>query len=89
MKERTDTNRASLYADVTRQVIAVPEAGRLPWVQPWDGMACGSSMPHNAGSRRRYFGIEALNLLGAVVEGVFLLAFRGDGDGAPGTEIAG
>ena len=62
MKDKTDTDRASLYADVTRQVIADLEAGRLPWVRPWDGTACGSSMSHNVGSRRRYFGIEVLIL---------------------------
>ena len=34
MKDRTDTNRASLYAEVTSRVFAELEAGRLPWVQP-------------------------------------------------------
>ena len=69
MKDRTDTNRASLYAEVTSRVIAELEAGRLPWVQPWDGAACGCSMPHNAGTGRRYSGINVLILWAAVIEG--------------------
>ncbi|MEG3086749.1 ArdC family protein [Sphingomonas sp. PB4P5] len=69
MKDRTDTNRASLYAEVTRQVIAELEAGRLPWVQPWDAASCGCTMPHNAGTGRRYSGINILILWAAVIEG--------------------
>jgi len=69
MKDRTDANRASLYAEVTARVITELEAGRLPWVQPWDGAACGCSMPHNAGTGRRYSGINVLILWAAVIEG--------------------
>jgi len=45
------------------------EAGRLPWVQPWDSAACGCTMPHNAGTGRRYSGINVLILWAAVIEG--------------------
>lgn len=69
MKDGTDTNRVSLYAEVTSRVIAELEAGRLPWVQPWDGAACGCSMPHNAGTGRRYSGINVLILWAAVIDG--------------------
>ena len=69
MKDRTNTNRAGLYAEVTSRVIAKLEAGRLPWVQPWDGAACGCSMPHNAGIGRRYSGINVLILWAAVIDG--------------------
>jgi antirestriction protein ArdC len=69
MKDRSETGRASLYAEVTCQVIAELEAGRLPWVQPWDGAACGCSMPHNAGTGRRYSGINVLILWAAVIDG--------------------
>jgi antirestriction protein ArdC len=66
---RTGNERASLYAEVTARVIAELEAGRLPWVQPWDAAACGCAMPANAVTRRRYSGINVLILWGAVIEG--------------------
>lgn len=69
MEDRTRTNRQSLYAEVTSRVIAELEAGRLPWVQPWDSAGCGCSMPHNAGTGRRYSGINVLILWAAVIEG--------------------
>lgn len=55
---KVETNRTSLYGEVTARVIAELEAGRLPWVQPWDSAACGCTMPHNAGTGRRYSGIN-------------------------------
>lgn len=64
-----NTDRASLYAEVTARVIAELEAGRLPWVQPWDLASCGCTMPHNAGTGRRYSGINILILWAAVIEG--------------------
>lgn len=65
----TRTSRQSLYAEVTNRVIAELEQGRLPWVQPWDGAACGCAMPHNAGTGRRYSGINVLILWAAVIDG--------------------
>ncbi|MDQ0248798.1 antirestriction protein ArdC [Sphingomonas kyeonggiensis] len=67
--ETTRTNRESLYSEVTARVIAELEQGRLPWVQPWDSAACGCTMPHNAGTGRRYSGINILILWAAVIEG--------------------
>ncbi|MEG3178533.1 zincin-like metallopeptidase domain-containing protein [Sphingomonas sp. RB3P16] len=64
-----NSDRASLYAEVTSRVIADLEAGRLPWVQPWDVASCGCTMPHNAGTGRRYSGINVLILWAAVIEG--------------------
>jgi antirestriction protein ArdC len=54
--------RQSLYAEVTSRIIAELEDGRLPWVQPWDRAACGCTMPQNAGTARRYSGINVLIL---------------------------
>jgi antirestriction protein ArdC len=71
MERRTETSRRSLYAEVTGRVIAELEQGRLPWVQPWDGAACGCTMPANAASGRRYSGINVLILWAAVIEGGF------------------
>ncbi|WP_010161193.1 ArdC family protein [Sphingomonas sp. PAMC 26617] len=67
MQDKTD--RTSLYAEVTSRVIAELEAGRLPWVQPWDAASCGCTMPHNAGTGRRYSGINVLILWAAVIDG--------------------
>jgi antirestriction protein ArdC len=61
-------DRQSLYAQVTGRVIAELEAGRLPWVQPWDSAKCGCTMPHNAGTGRAYSGINVLILWAAVIE---------------------
>ncbi|UVO49490.1 zincin-like metallopeptidase domain-containing protein [Sphingomonas sp. SUN019] len=69
MGPETGEQRQSLYAEVTARVIAELEAGRLPWVQPWDGAACGCAMPHNATTGRRYSGINVLILWGAVIAG--------------------
>lgn len=62
--------RASLYDDVTRKIIAELEEGRLPWVQPWGRAGTiGPGLPRNALSGRTYSGINVLILWGAVIEG--------------------
>lgn len=65
---RDEDHRGSLYAEVTARVIAELEEGRLPWVQPWDGAACGCTTPENGAAGRRYSGINVLILWGAVIE---------------------
>ncbi|MBW4332253.1 DUF1738 domain-containing protein [Stakelama sp. CBK3Z-3] len=65
---KTD-NRPSLYAEVTNHIIAELEQGVVPWVRPWNASACGCAMPHNAGTGRRYSGINVLILWAAVIEG--------------------
>ncbi|WP_296078008.1 zincin-like metallopeptidase domain-containing protein [uncultured Agrobacterium sp.] len=60
--------RQSLYAEVTQRIVAELEAGRLPWVQPWDASRCVCSMPSNAVSGRGYSGINVLILWAAGVE---------------------
>lgn len=69
MDNGTKTNRQSLYAEVTSRVIAELEAGRLPWVQPWNSAGCDCTMPHNAATGRRYSGINVLILWAAVIQG--------------------
>lgn len=62
--------RASLYDEVTRKIISELEAGRFPWVQPWDShVAGGPGLPMNALTARRYSGINVLLLWGAAIEG--------------------
>jgi len=59
--------RQNLYSEVTGRIIAELEEGRLPWVQPWDSAACGCTMPQNAGTGRKYSGINVLILWAEVV----------------------
>jgi antirestriction protein ArdC len=63
-----EERRGNLYAEVTARVIAELEQGRLPWVQPWEGAACGCTMPENGATGRRYSGINVLILWSAVIE---------------------
>lgn len=60
--------RASLYAEVTDQIIAELEAGRFPWAQPWEVSAACAGLPRNALSGRSYSGINILILWGAVIQ---------------------
>lgn len=62
--------RDNLYDDITDRIIAEPEVGRLPWVQPWgtDAAKATLAMPRNAASGRQYSGINVLILWGAVVQ---------------------
>ncbi|QEH81600.1 DUF1738 domain-containing protein [Sphingomonas sp. C8-2] len=67
---RTDAapvERVDLYEEVTARIIAELEAGRVPWVQPWDDAACGPSLPRNALTGRPYSGINVLLLWSAVM----------------------
>lgn len=65
---RSEGHRESVYAEVTQRVIDELEAGRLPWVQPWDNAACGCAMPANAATGRAYSGINVLILWSTVVD---------------------
>lgn len=58
----------TLYAQVTERIIGELEAGRVPWVQPWDGSKLESGLPRNAGTGRRYSGINVLILWATVFE---------------------
>ena len=62
--------RANLYDEVTRKIISELEAGRFPWLQPWDShVASGPGLPMNALTARRYSGVNVLLLWGAAIEG--------------------
>jgi len=63
--ERDAAPRASLYDEVTARIVAGLEAGRVPWVQPWDVAACPPRLPRNADSGRSYSSINILILWGA------------------------
>ncbi|HUD51203.1 MULTISPECIES: ArdC family protein [Alphaproteobacteria] len=57
-----------LYADVTAKIVAELEAGRVPWVQPWDEAKAGLGLPRNAATGNAYSGINILILWSAVIE---------------------
>lgn len=54
--------RVSLYDEVTGRIVAELEAGRIPWVQPWDAATFAPGLPQNADTRRSYSGINILIL---------------------------
>lgn len=64
--------RTNLYDEVTAKIIAELEAGRFPWVQPWDShVAGGPGLPMNALTSRRYSGVNVLLLWGAAIAGEY------------------
>lgn len=62
-----DAARVSLYDEVTARIVAELEAGRFPWVQPWDSAVAAPGLPRNAVSHRAYSGINVLILWGEVI----------------------
>lgn len=69
MEGDAGATRVSFYDEVTARIIAELEAGRVPWVQPWDSAACGMGLPRNAATQRPYSGVNILILWGAVIAG--------------------
>ncbi len=70
VKQQQDGQRSvdTLYAGVTDRIIAELEAGRLPWVQPWDSSVTIAGLPRNASSSRAYSGINILILWHSLFE---------------------
>lgn len=60
--------RRSLHAEVTDRIVAELEAGRFPWVQPWDAAPAALGLPRNAATGRAYSGVNILILWAAVIE---------------------
>src|ERR1700743_1975472 len=67
----TGKDRASLYQEVTDRIIAELEAGRVPWVRPWDNAEAGVGLPKNAATGRHYSGINILILWAAVIDNAY------------------
>lgn len=65
--------RPSIYDEVTARIIAQLEAGRVPWVQPWEGAQAGLGLPRNVARQCNYTGINILILWNAVVDRGFSL----------------
>jgi len=66
-KARVPAESANLYQQITEQIIAQLEQGRVPWVQPWTSARAGLGMPHNAATGRSYSCINILTLWNAVI----------------------
>jgi antirestriction protein ArdC len=64
---------ASAYEQITQRIIALMEAGTVPWQKPWKVL---TGMPRNLISKRHYRGINLLMLLAADYESPFWLTFR-------------
>jgi len=65
---RTAEPKRDIYAETTAKIIAELEAGRFPWVQPWDASACrGPGLPRNAVTGAHYSGINVLFLWGEAI----------------------
>lgn len=60
--DKTARTGASLYSEVTDRIVAQIEEGILPWVRPWDDGKAALGLPRNAGTGRRYSGINVLIL---------------------------
>lgn len=67
----TTTQVTSLHDEVTQRIIAQLEEGRLPWVQPWESIGLPAGLPRNAGTGRRYSGINVLLLWWQTMEQSF------------------
>ncbi|BEV44487.1 DNA primase TraC [Afipia felis] len=67
---RTGSDRTNLYDEITTKIIAELEAGRVPWVQPWEASpnTAPLGLPKNAPTSRTYSGINILILWGAVIQ---------------------
>ena len=61
-------SQTSLYDEVTGRIIAELEAGRLPWVQPWESGPALTGLPCSAATGRPYSGINILVLWATLFE---------------------
>jgi antirestriction protein ArdC len=55
-------NNQIAYKSVTDKIVALLEAGKVPWQKPWDPQKAGGSGPKNATSGNNYRGINSLIL---------------------------
>ena len=70
MAKASTAIRADIYTEVTNKIIAQLEAGVAPWAQPWSA-GTASALPCNAGTGRRYSGVNVLILWSAAQESGF------------------
>lgn len=66
--------RPDVYALITERMIALLEAGTVPWKKPWQGGESGA--PRNLVSLRPYSGINAFLLAMAPYQSPFFVTFK-------------
>ena len=63
MSGSPDFTRRDRYQEVTDRIVEALEAGTMPWRRPWNPDLAGSdALPRNATTRRKYHGINVLQL---------------------------
>jgi len=68
MESTKPMTKINVYEQVTNTIIKELEAGRVPWVQPWQAKGLNAALPENVISKKTYSGINILLLWGAVIE---------------------
>jgi len=68
MESTKAMTKITIYEQVTNTIIKELEAGRVPWVQPWQSKGLNAALPENVISKKTYSGINILLLWGAVIE---------------------
>jgi len=68
MESTKPMTKINVYEQVTNTIIKELEAGRVPWVQPWQSKGMNAALPENVISKKSYSGINILLLWGAVIE---------------------
>jgi antirestriction protein ArdC len=71
MRRASAASPMSLYDEVTARIVDEIEAGRVPWVQPWDAAGFAPGLPKNADTCRAYSGINILILWAEAARRVF------------------
>jgi antirestriction protein ArdC len=71
--EKADVKRGSVYDQITERIIAMLEAGTVPWRKPWQAKA---GFPRNLVSGKPYRGINVFLLHAMSYESPFWLTFK-------------
>ncbi len=61
---RPNADRTALYQDITNDIIATLETGRVPWAQLGTGARAPLDIPDNASTREASSGLSVINLWG-------------------------
>jgi antirestriction protein ArdC len=71
--EKADVKRGSVYEVITERIIAMLEAGTVPWQKPWNVQ---TGLPRNLISQKFYRGMNVLLLHAMSYESPYWLTFR-------------
>jgi hypothetical protein len=71
--DKVSGKRGSVYEQITDRIIAMLEAGSVPWQKPWK---VATGLPRNLVSKKPYRGMNVLLLHAMSYESPFWLTFR-------------